>query len=453
MTTCSFCSHSLLSYLCFLLPTSLSNLKIFRIMQPLQTIAIISVHSDPANKTGRQNIYVRQVGEALSRLGWQVDMFTRKTDMNQDDIVQHNPLCRTIRLTAGAKQFLRQQNLIGYLPQFLQQLLQFQRENNLQYRLIHTNYWLSAWVGMELKKIQPLKHIHTYHSLGAVKYIEEQQIDNLAKNRLKIEKACLETADLSIATCPQQRDYLRDLVSDKGNIEIIPGGTDINLFGSISQIEARQKLEVEPDVFNILYVGGFGCDQGIETLIQAISKPQLHSLANIRLTLVDNSSKINTIEQKRIEQLVWDAAIDNITTFVTGLSREELAVYHAAADVCVVPSYYNPSGMVAMDAMASGTPVIASNIDGLKYVVENQKSGLLFASQNSFSLARAISHLITKPQLRLEMSLSARERVSELFTWDNVAQQLNEFYQEQMGQQNLELLHKSLSYSIQAIEA
>ncbi len=422
-------------------------------MQPLQTIALISVHSDPANETGRQNVYVRQIGEALSRLGWQVDMFTRKTDTNQDDIVQHNPLCRTIRLTAGVDPFLGQRNLIGYLPQFLQQLLQFQRENNFKYRLIHTNYWLSAWVGMELKKIQPLKHIHTYHSLGAVKYIGEREIDNLTKNRLKIEKACLETADLSIATCPQQRDYLQDLVSDKGNIEIIPGGTDINLFGSISKIEARQKLQVEPDVFNILYVDGFGRDRGVETLIKAISKPQLHSLADIRLTLINNSSTTNIIEQKRIEQLVWDTGIDNITTFVSGLSREEIAIYHAAADVCVVPSHYNPSGMVAMDAMASGTPVIASNLGGLKYVVENQKSGLLFASQNSFLLARAISRLITKPQLRSEMSVSAKERVYELFTWDNVAQQLDEFYQEQMGQQNLELLHKSLNYSIQAIEA
>ncbi|MCC0178186.1 glycosyltransferase [Waterburya agarophytonicola K14] len=422
-------------------------------MQPLQTIALISVHSDPANETGRQNIYVRQVGEALSRMGWQVDMFTRKTEINQEEIVQHNPLCRTIRLTAGAKQFIRQEKLIGCLPQFLQQLLKFQAENNLQYRLIHTNYWLSAWVGMELKKIQSLKHIHTYHSLGAVKYIGEQQLDNLAKSRLEIEKTCLETADLNIATCPQQRDYLRDLVSDRGNIEIIPGGTDIDLFGSISQIKARQKLEIEPDQFNILYVGGFDRDRGVETLVKAISKPQLHSKANIRLTLINDSCKINIIEQKRIEKLVWDAGLDNITTFVSRFSRSQLAVYHAAADVCVVPSHYNPSGMVAMDAMASGTPVIASNLGGLKYVIEDQKNGLLFPSQNSFLLARAIFHLLTKPQLRLRMSVMARERVFELFTWDGVAQQLNEIYLEQIGRQNLELLDKSLSYSIQAIKA
>lgn len=359
-------------------------------MQSLSTIALISVHSDPASETSNQNIYVRQLGEALSRLGWQVDMFTRQTDISQERIVQHNPLCRTIRLIAGAKQFLNEQKSIGYLPAFLRQLLQFQQDNEVQYSLIHTNYWLSAWVGIELKKHQPLKHIHTYHTLGAVKYADLDYLDSLANNRLAIEKTCLETADLSIATCPQQRDYLRELVSEGGNVEIIPFGTDPELFGSIAHIPARQELGIESDVFNVLYVGKFGRTSGVETLIKAISKPQLHSLGNIRLTLVNNSPNSNPLKQKRVEKLVWDLGIENTTTFSAGLSKEELATYYAAADVCVVPSHYNPSGMVAIDAMASGTPVIASNLGGLKYVIEHEKSGLLFPAQNSFLLTIVI---------------------------------------------------------------
>ena len=422
-------------------------------MQLLATIALISVHSDPASETGNQNIYVRQLGESLSRIGWQVDMFTRKTDLGQADIVQHNYRCRTIRLTAEVTQFLPPKNLIGYLPAFLQQLLQFQRENNIQYKLIHTNSWLSAWVGMELKKNQPLKHIHTFHTLGAVKYGSEKNIDNLVKNRLKIEKTCLETADLNIATCPQQRDSLRELVSPRGNIEIIPSGTDPDLFGSISHNKARQKLGIKSNIFNILYVGKFNRSQGVETLIKAISKPQLHSLNNIRLTLVNNSFQPRPLQKKRIEKLVGDLEVDNITTFVAGLNQEELATYYAAADICVIPSQYNPSGMVAMNAMASGTPVIAANVGGLKYVVEDNKSGLLFPAQNSFSLTKAISHLITEPELRLKMGVLGRERVFELFTWDGIANQISEFYLEQSSQQDLDLLHKALGYSVRAIGA
>ncbi len=422
-------------------------------MKSFQTIALISVTSDPAAETGSQNVYVRQLGEALSRLGWQIDMFTRKVDASQADIVQHNPQCRTIRLTAGAEEFVPRQKLIGYLPEFLKQLRQFQLANNIQYRLIHTNYWLSAWVGMELKKIQPLKHVHTYHSLGAVKYNSVNHLANIAKTRLAIEKACLEIADLSIATCPQQRDYLRELVSDRGNIEIIPCGTDTNIFGSIAQVAARKKLGIEPDIFNILYVGRFNIHQGIETLVKAVSKPSLHTVGNIHLTLVNNSHLSNELERKSIEKLVWDLGLENITTFVEELSREELATYYAAADVCVVPSHYNPSGIVAMEAMASGTTVIASNVGGLKYVVEHEKTGLLFPSRNSFLLTKAIHRLITQPELRLRLSVLARERAFELFTWDGVANQLSELYQEQIGQHNLEMLHKSLKHSLQAVVA
>jgi glycosyltransferase involved in cell wall biosynthesis len=414
-------------------------------MQSLSTIALISVHSDPAYETGRQNIYVRQLGESLSRLGWQVDMFTRRSDPRQATIVQHSRRCRTIRLTAGTEEFVHRQKLVGYLPEFLKQLRQFQRDNGIQYSLVHTNYWLSAWVGMELKKIQPLKHVHTYHSLGAVKYANNDHLDNLAKTRLTIEKTCLETADLCIATCPQQRDYLRELVSDRGHLEIVPGGTNPDLFGSISYSEARQKLGIASDVFNILYVGRFSRRQGVETLIKAICKPKLHTLGNIRLTLVNNSPDSNPLKQKRIEKLVWDMGIENIVNFVAGLSRKELAVYHTAADMCVVPSYYNPSGMVAMDAMASGTPVIASNLGGLKYVIEHEKSGLLFPSLNSFLLTKAIGRMITEPKLRSRLSRTGRERVEELFTWDSIASQLSEFYAEQIEQKNLELLNKSFT--------
>ncbi len=424
-------------------------------MQLLPTIALISVHSDPANEIGSQNIYVRQVGEALSRLGWQVDMFTRKTDASQSEIVQHNPHCRTIRLTAGAEQFVPRQRLIGYLPEFLKQLRQFQLVNKIQYSLIHTNYWLSAWIGMELKKIQPLKHVHTYHSLGAVQYSSINHLSNIAKTRVAIEKVCLETADLTIATCPQQKEFLRELVSAKGNIEIIPCGTDTNVFGSVAHVTARKKLGIEPDVFNIIYVGKFDRRQGIDTLVKAISEPYLHYAANIRLNLVSSSHRhsSNKLERKRIEKLVWNSGIDDISTFIELLSQEELAIYYAAADICVVPSYYNPSGMVAIEAMASGTPVIASNVGGLKYVVSDEKTGLLFPSKNTFALTQTIYYLIEEPEYRWKLGIAARERVVDLFTWDGVANQLHEFYLELIKQQNLELLNRSLRYSVQPIKA
>lgn len=422
-------------------------------MNSLPTIALISVHSDPARETGSQNVYVRQLGLALSRLGWQVDMFTRKTSLSQANIVQHNSNCRTIRLTAGALRFVPRQKLIGCLPEFVKQLQQFQQNERVQYSLIHTNYWLSAWVGIQLKKTQPLKHVHTYHSLGAVKYARtNNSLSNLAKTRLAIEKICLETADLTIATCPQQREHLR-LVSSKGNIEIIPCGTDTHTFGSVARAVARQKLAIEPDVFNILYVGRFGYRQGIETLLDAVSKSSLHALGKIKLTLASNSHANNQLQKKYIEQSVWDLGIDSFTTFVEPCNREEMATYYAAANVCVVPSYYSSSGMVAIEAMASGTPVIASNVGDLKYVVAAEQTGLLFPSGNTAILSNAIARMIHEPEWCAQLGRSARERVEDLFTWDDVAQQISEFYLELIEVQNRQLLNHSLQYSVQAISA
>ena len=179
-------------------------------------IALISVHGDPSVEIGKkeaggQNVYVRQVGEALAKQGWQVDMFTRSSDRQQASIVQHSPSCRTIRLVAGPQEFIPRDELYGYLPIFVQEFQKFQLESGFEYPLVHTNYWLSSWVGMELKKSQPLLQVHTYHSLAAVKYKSVSTIPRIAKTRLQVEKTLLETADRVVATSPQEKEHMSSL--------------------------------------------------------------------------------------------------------------------------------------------------------------------------------------------------------------------------------------------------
>jgi hypothetical protein len=135
-----------------------------------QAIALISDHADPAaeiglEEAGGQNVYVRHVGENLAKLGWQVDMFTRKVNPDDDDIVQHSPYCRTIRLKAGQQSYIPRDKLLEHMPEFVQSFQAFQASQGLHYPLIHTNYWLSAWVGLELQKTSSVQVLHTYHSL------------------------------------------------------------------------------------------------------------------------------------------------------------------------------------------------------------------------------------------------------------------------------------------------
>ncbi|PMB01817.1 glycoside hydrolase [Fischerella thermalis CCMEE 5328] len=400
-----------------------------------QRIALISVHGDPAIEIGKeeaggQNVYVRQVGEALAQLGWQVDMFTRKVSTEQDTIVQHRPNCRTIRLEAGAVEFVPRDNLFGNLPEFVGNFLKFQRENGITYPLIHTNYWLSSWVGMQLKKIQGSKQVHTYHSLGAVKYNTIKTIPLIASTRLAVEKEVLETAERIAATSPQEKEHMRSLVSTKGNIDIIPCGTDIEQFGCISQQAARVKLGLNPEDKVVMYVGRFDPRKGIETLVRAVGKSQFRGDKHLKLIIGGGSrpGQSDGMERERIEGIVHELGMSDFTIFTGRLSQEILPSYYAAADVCVVPSHYEPFGLVAIEAMASNTPVVASDVGGLQFTVVPEETGLLAPPQDEDAFAVAIDRILANPQWRDQLGKAGRKRVESKFSWNGVATQLSELY-------------------------
>jgi D-inositol-3-phosphate glycosyltransferase len=456
-----------------------------------KTVALISVHSDPAldigNKETRgQNVYVREVGEALARLGWKVDMFTRRTSPEQAKIVEHTANCRTIRLNAGYQKFIKRQEIFQYLPDFVTAFLEFQAQQKISYNIIHTNYWLSACVGMELKKYQQFRHLHTYHSLGVVQYKSVKNIPEISQIRLKIEKKCLETADKIIAASPQEQEYLRSLLnpfshsgnnaiystwersdwnsrdtscwdlslrsfkspvgytrkaitsqkfsvsllSTKDNIEVIPFGTDVTPFSSCTRLASRNRLNINLEAKVILYVGRFDRRKGIETLVRAVGCNQVRQHPDLKLIIVGGSTpgRKNGKERERIEDIVNELGLAEITTFAGHIEHQDLPDYYAAADVCVVPSHYEPFGLVAIEAMASGTPVIASNVGGLKFTVINELTGLLVPPQDKQAFAQAINQVLSYPAWSRQLEKEARKRVESKFSWDGVAEQLEQQY-------------------------
>ncbi|MDM9380675.1 glycosyltransferase family 1 protein [Chlorogloeopsis sp. ULAP01] len=402
-----------------------------------QRIALISVHGDPAIEIGKeeaggQNVYVRHVGEALAQLGWQVDMFTRKISEEQQTIVQHSANCRTIRLQAGSVEFVPRDNLFGYLPEFVKNFLALQKENGFTYPLIHTNYWLSSWVGMQLKKIQGSKQVHTYHSLGAVKYNTIKTIPLIASTRLAVEKEVLETAERIVATSPQEKEHMRSLVSAKGNVDIIPCGTDIRRFGCIDRQAARAELGFDSEDKIVLYVGRFDPRKGIETLVRAVGQSQFRNHKNLKLIIGGGSvpGQSDGIERERIEEIIAELGIQDFTTLPGRLSQEILPSYYAAADVCVVPSHYEPFGLVAIEAMASYTPVVASDVGGLQFTVVPEATGLLAPPQDVDAFATAIDRILGNPEWRDKLGKGGRQRVESKFSWDGVASQLGNLYTE-----------------------
>lgn len=396
-------------------------------------IALISVHGDPAidigkEEAGGQNVYVRQVGEALGELGWRVDMFTRQTSQ-QPAIVEHSPNCRTIRLTAGPEDFVPRDDIFDYLPEFVEAFLAHQTDQGA-YDIVHTNYWLSSWVGMSLKQQTAVPLLHTYHSLGAVKYQSVEDIPPIASTRLETEKRILETAERTVATSPQEEEHMRSLVSTQGDIVVIPCGTDIERFGQLDRAAARQKLGIDPQSKMAFYIGRFDRRKGIETLVRAIGQSALKGDPTLQLVIGGGSrpGRSDGIERERIEGIVADLGLTGCTSFPGRISDEDLPLYYAAADVCVVPSHYEPFGLVAIEAMASGTPVVASDVGGLQYTVNTEETGLLAPPKDDAAFARAIDRILQDPDWRDQLGKAARQRVEDHFSWRGVARQLDQLY-------------------------
>ncbi|MBH8561712.1 glycosyltransferase [Nostoc sp. CENA67] len=412
-----------------------------------QRIAIISDHGDPSTETGveeagGQNVYVRQLGEMLPTFGWWVDIFTRKIKKEDPMIVQNSPYCRTIRLVAGPEKFIPRDQIFDYMPEFVSAFEAFRKQENIYYPIVHTNYWLSAWVGLKLKNLTDIKLVHTYLSLGTVKYEAAlkyktlTQLPEIAETRLKVEQQILEQADCVVVNSLQEKKDLRNLVSQKGCIKLIPLGTSLDRFHPILQSEARTKLGLNLTEQIVLYVGRFDPRKGIETMVRACAQSQARLTGNLRLVIVGGScsDRIDELERKRIEQTVQEVGLSEKTLFVGRVDHHILPLYYACADVCLIPSHYEMFGLVAIEAMACGIPVIASDVGGLKYTVVHEETGLLIPSQNIKLFAEAIDQILANKVWAKQLSINASNRVHKYFNLTTTVGQLNSLYNELLAQ-------------------
>lgn len=407
-----------------------------------QPIALISDHADPAaaigvEEAGGQNVYVRQVGETLAALGWQVDMFTRKVDPNQPTIVEHSPYCRTIRLKAGPEEFVPRDYLFEYMPEFIRSFQEWKQKQVISYPLVHTNYWLSAWVGLVLKKRNPLQlMVHTYHSLGCVKYGATQSRPESAELRLAVERQILEQSNCVVATSPQERDSLRQLVSPLGQIEVIPCGTDTTNFQQMSKAEARSQLGLDPQAKIVLYVGRFDPRKGIETFVRSCAQLKAAYGDKLQLAIVGGSSpdRADGKERTRIKSIVQSLGLGDRTLFAGQVGHDRLPLYYGAADVCVIPSHYEPFGLVAIEAMACGTPVVASNVGGLRFTVLPEETGLLVPPHDIDGFAAAIDRVLSNELWANKLSQQGSANVDRRFSWSGVGIQLSDLYRRVLAQ-------------------
>jgi len=357
--------------------------------RPIRRIAMLSVHACPlalmgGKKTGGMNVYVRDFCKALGEAGIEVDVFTRSQDDCQPMIKRElGPGGRVIHIAAGPERPIPVSDIPPYLDEFAANVIRFAEQEELHYDLIHSHYWLSGLVAEKLCQAWgPLPLVHMFHTLGHMKNeIAAGENERAPQIRLEGEVRVAQIADRIIAATPAEKSQLISyLHADPAKIAIVPPGVDLHRFHPIDRAEAKARLNIPCGEHTILFAGRIEPLKGIDTLLQAMSilqdrHPQ--AVKNCDVAIIGGDPWADTLdaEMARLQTLREELGIHDLVTFLGAKDQEILPSYYAVADMVVMPSHYESFGMVALEAMAMGAPVIASEVGGLAHLIQHNING------------------------------------------------------------------------------
>lgn len=402
-------------------------------------IALISEHATPLGifggvDSGGQNVYVGQLAKHLAAIGYDVDVFTRKDAADLREVVEWQQGVRIIHVPAGPATAIPKENLLPHMAEFTAFVVNWCR-TQVAYDLVHANFWMSALVAANVKNILGIPFVVTFHALGRVRRLHQGVADQSPDERFEIEDRVVREADRIIAECPQDRDDLLHLYpADSQKISVIPCGFDPAEFWAIGKIRARLTLGLSLDEPIILQLGRMVPRKGIDNVIRAFAYLQKQGSQAARLLIVGGESEVPdpqlTPEIGRLQAIAQELGIAARVTFVGRKGREILKYYYSAADVFVTTPWYEPFGITPIEAMACGTPVIGSDVGGVKFTVKDGETGYLVPPNDPELLAKRLSHLLNHPQL---MSLFGRQSIRrslDHFTWQKVTSAVAALYEE-----------------------
>ena len=399
-------------------------------------IAFISDHASPLATlggidSGGQNVYVAEVARCLSHLGYEIDIFTRRTAVEQKEIIKFEEHIRVIHITAGPVQDLPKEELYSYMPQFSEQVQYFIEVQNIHYDLIHAHFWLSGMIAMDLKRELGIPFVITFHALGMVRRQHQGAEDRFPKQREIVEQDIILHADKIIAECPNDmKDLMHLYHAPQEKIEIIPCGYNPEDFYPVSNKQAKIKLGLQLEHQYILQLGRIVPRKGIDNVIEAIGLLN-GKFPNLRLLIVggDFSDPATQKEIKRLKQICHEKKIEDKVQFLGNKGRDELKYYYSASEIFVTTPWYEPFGITPLEAMACGTPVIGSDVGGISFTVRNNETGRLVSPQEPAQLASNIMDLLSDQDALMTMRKNAVSHVKRLFTWECVSDQINDLYQ------------------------
>ena len=405
-------------------------------------IAFVSIHGDPLARLGGshhggQNVFVKELSRYLGALGLLVDVYSRWENTEQPNEEKYSRGTRVIRIPVGPSEPIQKEKIVTLLGDLASWIPTYQIQNGINYKLVHTHYYFSGAVGIHLKNTWGIPLVHTFHSLGAVKGEVLGEKDKSPGARFEIERKICQSADRIIATSPQEEiDLVEYYQTDPARITIIPAGVNLDLFQPLLQEESRTEIAFSADDFLITYVGRLEERKGIDTLLKAIylaDDPQIQAVI-VGGPPTDKPflswKELSEEPFREYNVLIDEYGIEKQVTFTGGKPQDQLSKYYSAGDVTVVPSYYEPFGMTAIEAMACGSSVIASRVGGLKTTVKENIVGALFEPRSASQLAEKIKILKDQPSMNAKLRKNARPYVEENFGWKTVSRAVAGVYQE-----------------------
>jgi D-inositol-3-phosphate glycosyltransferase len=387
-------------------------------------IAMLSAHSCPvgdlgARDTGGMSVYIRELARELGQQGHQVDIYTRVHDPSDPRMETLEEGVRLIHLRAGKEAKIQKMDVYFTLPEFTFNLETFWKDNGLNYDIVFSHYWLSALVGKYLRRKWQMPYIAMYHTLGAVKNVlgigEEEPALRIVSERETI-KDCQR---IIVATDDEKRDLVGYYGAVPEKISVVPCGVNMNLFRPVDKAFARKTLGLNDEKV-LLFVGRIDPLKGIEQLIKTL--PLLTNNDNLRLIVVGGDEN-SYMELEELKNLSVALGVRSSVTFPGLVRQEQLPHYYSAADVGVVPSYYESFGLVALEALACGTPVVAADVGDLKNIIRPGETGYVTDDNSPEKLAAGIQLVLSGPPLDMESALSIRASVSR-FDWSQIAQKV-----------------------------
>ena len=388
-------------------------------------ILIISYHTCPENKLGSKdsgglNIYLHEMSNQLGTKGHTVDIFTRKHDIRDPLEIEINNNSKVVHLNAG-NLAEEKQHMHNYIDLFTSNLINYIDEQNLQYDLIYSNYWMSGIVGKLISEKLKIPHIITFHTMGLTKR-SVNYLENESDFRIDNELDLIKTSDAIVVPTYQEKENLILNYKSENNIYIVSPGVDLEKFKSKNKFESRNKLGLSQTSKILLSVGRIEPIKGYDVLINALSFLNISDDFDVRLLIIGGDSKSQN-ELDRLNSLKLKHGLSNQVNFLGAIDHDELPIYFSAADIFVMPSAYETFGIAALEASACNLPVIAPQIGGLKSVIKHGQTGFLSVNKSPESLMHYLEILLKNKPLRELFGFNSRLHAMN-YSWEKSSKDL-----------------------------